>query len=293
MSPLSRARTSRFTTGSANTFEKAPLLTSAGGANVRGSTASVPDQMPLNPPNCDEMPRDADDVVVAREGKRPSTASIYVSLTKPRLSTFVVMSTGVGYLMAPVPLYGLDLLATVVGTALTVASANAGNQWLEVEYDKNMQRTRLRALPRKLIAPSSALAFSVACGVAGTALLWAGTNSTAALLAAGNILLYCGIYTPMKRVHWSNTWIGAVVGAVPPLIGWTAATGGEWGTGSLALFAVLYAWQIPHFLSLSWTVRHDYAAGGYQMLSRHFAHKVAPQTLLWSLYTLPLGTLCW
>ena len=217
---------------------------------------------------------------------------IYLSLTKPRLSSFVVLSAAAGYLMAPAPLSVPQLAATVVGTALTVASANAGNQWLEADYDKLMQRTRLRALPRELLAPSSALAFAAACGVGGTTLLWHAVNPIAAMLAGGNILLYVGVYTPMKRVHWSNTWIGAVVGAVPPLVGWTAATGGAFGAGAWALFAVLYAWQIPHFLSLSWTIRHDYARGGYEMMARHFAHKVAPQTFLWSLYTLPLGACC-
>jgi protoheme IX farnesyltransferase len=83
-----------------------------------------------------------------------------------------------------------------------------------------MQRTRLRALPRELLAPSSALAFALGCGVAGTSLLWFGANPVAAMLAGGNILLYVGIYTPLKRIHWLNTWVGAVVGAIPPMIGW-------------------------------------------------------------------------
>ena len=96
----------------------------------------------------------------------------------------------------------------------------------------------------------------------------------------------------MKRLHWTNTWIGAVVGALPPMVGWTAATGGSLGAGAWALAAVLYAWQIPHFLSLSWTIRREYERGGYEMLARRWAHKVAPSTFLWALYTLPLGAVC-
>jgi protoheme IX farnesyltransferase len=96
----------------------------------------------------------------------------------------------------------------------------------------------------------------------------------------------------MKRWHWLNTWVGAVVGALPPLVGWTAATGGSMSVAALTLAGVLYAWQIPHFLSLSWTIRREYERGGYEMLARRLAHKVAPATLLWALYCLPLGACC-
>lgn len=195
--------------------------------------------------------------------------------------------------MAPGVLSLSDFGVAMVGTSLTIASANAGNQAMEVEYDKLMQRTRLRMLPRELLTVRSAVAFSAACGVAGSALLYGALNPVAAALAAGNIVLYVFVYTPMKRIHWSNTWIGAVVGAIPPLIGWAAATGGTLGPGALALGAVLYAWQIPHFLSLSWTIRREYERGGYRMMALNLSHKIPSVVLLWSLYALPLGYACY
>jgi protoheme IX farnesyltransferase len=195
--------------------------------------------------------------------------------------------------MAPGVLSLADFGVAMLGTSLTIASANAGNQAMEVEYDKLMQRTRLRMLPRELLTVPSAVAFSAACGVAGTGLLYAAVNPVAAALAAGNIVLYVFVYTPMKRIHWINTWIGAVVGAIPPLIGWAAATGGTLGPGALALGAVLYAWQIPHFISLSWTIRRDYEAGGYRMMALNLSHKIPSVILLWSLYALPLGLACY
>jgi protoheme IX farnesyltransferase len=167
-------------------------------------------------------------------------------------------------------------------------------------------------LPRELLTVRNAVAFSALCGpnsrilfrlfiqslishhvgVAGTGLLYAAVNPVAAALAAGNIILYVFVYTPMKRIHWSNTWIGAVVGAIPPMIGWAAATGGTLGPGAWALAAVLYAWQIPHFISLSWTIRREYERGGYKMMSLNLSHKIPSVVMLWSLYALPLGYAC-
>jgi protoheme IX farnesyltransferase len=152
---------------------------------------------------------------------------------------------------------------------------------MEPKFDAQMTRTRNRPLVRKLISPRGATVFAVACGVVGTAALYYGVNPTTAFLGAANILLYAGIYTPLKRISVLNTWVGAVVGGLPPLMGWTAAAsqyashGGTWeelllGPGSAGgwLCAVLlFAWQFPHFNSLSWSIGDEYKRAGYRMLA--------------------------
>lgn len=129
-----------------------------------------------------------------------------------------------------------------------------------------MARTASRSLPSGKISPLHALSFGIATGTAGTALLYFGCNPLTAALGLGNILLYALVYTPMKRVHHANTWVGAVVGAVPPVMGWTGAVGCL-DPGAALLGAVLFFWQMPHFFSLAWALRNDYARAGYRMLS--------------------------
>jgi heme o synthase len=175
----------------------------------------------------------------------------------------------------------ITLLFLMTGTFLTCASANTLNMLLEPEHDAKMSRTRNRPLVRKLVSSRAALVFAIATGVLGTVGLYTGVNPTTAALAAFNIFLYAGMYTPLKRIHPINTWVGALVGAIPPLMGWTAAGGqcatgkGDWkellfgpdSRGGWALALLLFAWQIPHFAALSWSIRHEYAAAGYKMLA--------------------------
>jgi len=174
----------------------------------------------------------------------------------------------------------VTLLFLTTGTFLTSASANALNMLIEPKHDAKMSRTRNRPLVRNLLSKRAAVLFAVLCGTAGTVGLYFGVNPTTAFLAASNIVLYAAIYTPLKRIHPINTWVGALVGAIPPLMGWTAAAGqcasdtGDWhellfgadSRGGWALAGLLFLWQLPHFAALSWTIRHEYATAGYKML---------------------------
>ncbi|KAF2741442.1 protoheme IX farnesyltransferase mitochondrial precursor [Polyplosphaeria fusca] len=215
----------------------------------------------------------------------------YLSLSKPRLSFLVVLTATAAYSLYPVPgllapaatsapsLSTLTLLFLTTGTALCSSSANALNMLMELEHDAKMSRTRNRPLVRKLISPRGALVFAIVCGALGTGALYYGVNPTTAFLGAANIFLYAGIYTPMKRLSVVNTWVGAIIGGIPPLMGWTAAAGqcaheGTWqellfghdAVGGWLCAALLYAWQFPHFNSLSWAIREEYKQAGYRML---------------------------
>ena len=198
---------------------------------------------------------------------------IYAQLSKARLSAFNVLVAMSSVALSPIPTTVPVLLSTALGTALCSASANTLNQLQEVPYDAQMARTRARPLVRRAISPAHAAAFAAATGLAGPALLWTMCNPTTALLGAANIALYAGPYTWMKRRTIWNTWVGAIVGAVPPLMGWTAV-GGALLPSSLdnslapwALFALMFSWQFPHFNSLAQFVRSAYAQGGYRMLA--------------------------
>lgn len=195
-----------------------------------------------------------------------AVAAPYVELCKARLSALVVMTTGAGFVLAlPDEIGWLRLLWTVLGTYLAACGANALNQWLETEPDERMQRTRNRPLPARRIARPAALLFGVGIGLAGVGLLALLVDRWAAGLALGTLLLYVLGYTPLKRHSPLNTLVGAVVGALPPLIGWVAASGGL-AVGAWVLAGILFVWQIPHFLALAWMYRDDYARGGFRML---------------------------
>ncbi|XP_018495480.1 protoheme IX farnesyltransferase, mitochondrial [Galendromus occidentalis] len=189
-----------------------------------------------------------------------------VSLSKMRLTSLVVITTMAGYAMAPGSFSLLTLSLASVGTALTSCSANAVNQFLEIPYDSQMNRTKNRVLVRGYMSPLGALSFAAVAGVVGVSTLYAGCGAWTAGLGAANLVLYTSVYTPMKRFHIANTWVGSVVGAIPPVMGWTAATG-TLDPGALLLGAVLYSWQFPHFNALSWNLRPDYSRAGYRMMS--------------------------
>ncbi|KAJ2892033.1 Protoheme IX farnesyltransferase, mitochondrial, partial [Coemansia aciculifera] len=192
---------------------------------------------------------------------------VYTDLSKGKLTCFVVLTAMAGYAVAPGTLQVVPLLWTAVGTTLCASSANAFNQWIEVPYDAQMKRTRNRPLPRHALAPGHALGFGVAAGGLGIGALAVCVNPVAAALGASNILLYAGAYTAMKRLTIGNTWAGALVGAIPPVLGWAAATGGALGPGAWVMGGILFAWQFPHFNSLAHTLRADYSQAGYRMMS--------------------------
>lgn len=207
------------------------------------------------------------------ESTLTATASVrlrdLVGLTKSGITAMVAVSAAVGMLLASdesAPAPPALWLHTLLGTALVAASASALNQVVEREADGLMRRTAQRPLPAGRLQPDLALAWAGLLGIGGLLELALGANLLAAALAAATLLGYVGVYTPLKRVSSLATIVGAVPGAVPPMIGW-AAVRGSLGPGAWALFALLFFWQMPHFLSIAWIYRADYARGGFPMLS--------------------------
>ncbi len=190
----------------------------------------------------------------------------YWELTKPRLSLLSVITALAGYLAAnPVRDAG-KLIALVIGTSLAAGGAAALNQWLERDLDARMARTRTRPLPMGQISLVGALLWGLVLSYTGTWLLFKYVNGLSALLGVATIVSYILVYTPLKtRTPWC-THMGAIPGALPPLIGWAAATGTVSGLGWV-LFGVLFAWQIPHFMAIAWTYRRDYAQAAMPMIT--------------------------
>lgn len=246
---------------------------------------------PLIPPDASSRLSTLSSTLPARSLRRLLTT--YLSLSKPRLSFLIVLTTTSAYSLYPVPalllpsttaspsLSTLTLLFLTTGTALSAASANALNMLMEPEHDAKMSRTKNRPIVRGLIGKRGALVFAGLTGAAGLAALYYGVNPTVAFLSGFNIFLYAGVYTPMKRLSVVNTWVGAIVGGIPPLMGWAAAAGqsatgnggwqellfGDGCVGGWLLAGLLFAWQFPHFNALSWTIREEYKNAGYRMLA--------------------------
>eukprot|EP01135_Chromosphaera_perkinsii_P000679 Nk52_evm7s148 gene=Nk52_evmTU7s148 len=193
---------------------------------------------------------------------------IYAKLSKAKLSGLVVLTTMVGYAMAPGMLQLDTLLYTTVGTGLCVCSANAFNQWIEVPFDAQMSRTAGRVVVNGQISPLHSVMFALGTGITGYEILYHLVNPVVAGLGVSNIALYSLAYTWMKRSSVANTWVGAVVGGIPPVMGWAAQTGGfVQEPGAWLLGFLLYAWQFPHFNALSWNLREDYCRAGYRMMA--------------------------
>jgi len=196
-----------------------------------------------------------------------AAASDLAELVKARLSLLTLATAMAGFALGVREAWDWLLLsATLVGTALSAAGAAALNQWWEREHDALMKRTRQRPLPGGRMASSDALIAGLVLSIAGVVCLALFVNLLSAALAAATIVFYILVYTPLKRVTTLNTIIGAVPGALPPLIGWTAARGSINAEG-LTLFAILFLWQMPHFLAIAWLYREDYAQAGFKMLS--------------------------
>ncbi len=190
----------------------------------------------------------------------------YLELTKPRITALILVCTAVGYVFGsagPVPIS--TLVYALLGTALMASGTAALNQWSEATVDGQMRRTRLRPIPTGRIERAHALFFGTALAVAGFGVLWLETNLLAALLGLFTLLSYLLIYTPMKLRSPACTTIGAIPGAMPPLIGFVAASG-TLSSEAWALFLILFIWQFPHFYSIAWMYRDDYARGGIRML---------------------------
>jgi protoheme IX farnesyltransferase len=192
----------------------------------------------------------------------------YVELTRPRIAIMVLFTEAAGFCLASAGAPDLArLVHTVFGTALVVAGAAAWNQVLERKSDALMERTRNRPVPAGRLQPAEALLFGVVLPLAGLAYLaLTGARPLAILGAAFAFASYVFFYTPLKRMTTLNTLVGAIPGAMPPVIGWMAATN-SFDPGAIVLFAVMYLWQVPHFLAIAWMYREDYAGAGLCMLS--------------------------
>ncbi len=195
-----------------------------------------------------------------------SRARAFWELTKPGITRLVLVTTAAGFYLASTTMDWLLLVHALIGTALAASGTNALNQWAERDADARMRRTAQRPLPSGRLGSGEALLFSAGIAVAGLVYLWAFVNLLTVLIVALSLTSYVFVYTPLKRVTWTATLIGAVPGALPILAGWTAA-GGSINTLAIVLFLILFAWQMPHFYALAWIYREDYARGGFRMLT--------------------------
>jgi protoheme IX farnesyltransferase len=196
----------------------------------------------------------------------PTTWRHYLELTKPRLSFMSVITAMVGYLAA-LPFWDwMRTFYVMLGTALCAGGVAALNQWMESDLDAKMKRTADRPIPTGHVQPGSAFIVGWLMCLAGLGVLFRQVNGMSAFLALATIVAYLAIYTPAKRWSRWNTEIGAISGALPPMIGWAAAGRSNDPLG-WTLFAILYTWQMPHFFALCWTYRKDYAAAGMKMIS--------------------------
>jgi len=189
----------------------------------------------------------------------------YLELTKPRITLLVTLTALVGFVMARAGAPAAGLLPSLLGTALVAAGSSALNMLLERDTDARMRRTQARPLPSGRVRPQEALLFGSALSLAGLALLLTLSGPLAAGVALATWASYLFIYTPLKRRTSLSTVVGAVPGALPPVIGWAAAQG-RLDPGAFVLFSILFLWQIPHFLAIAWIYRDDYERGGLPML---------------------------
>jgi protoheme IX farnesyltransferase len=189
-----------------------------------------------------------------------------VTLTKPRITVIVLVTAAGGMKLASKsPIAGTTWLATLIGTALVVGAANALNMWWERDVDGKMERTKNRPLPAGRLSANVALIFGLLLGVVSLPILFFGVNPMTGLLGAIALASYVLLYTPMKRHSVRALWVGAIPGAIPPLLGWTAVTGRIDAAG-VALFSILFIWQIPHFLAISIFRADDYARAGLKVV---------------------------
>jgi heme o synthase len=217
--------------------------------------------------------------------------SDFVALTKPRLNSLVVVTAGIGYYLgAGANLHVPGLIAAVIGVALVAAGAAGLNQVYERDTDSLMFRTRMRPIAAHRMTPHDALLFSAVVALIGLGILVVQTNVPAAFLAFLTVLSYNAIYTPMKRRSELATLVGAVPGALPPMIGWVAARGAL-TPEAWALFAIVFVWQIPHFMAIAWLYRADFSRAGFPLLPvvDPSGRRTGRQSVLFSLVLVPLS----
>lgn len=217
----------------------------------------------------------------------------YIQLTKPRITWLILMSTGVGFFFGALDGWTWTvLLNTLLGTAFIASGTAALNQWWEREADEKMVRTQNRPLPAKRIHPARALIFAIILSVIGFLELSLGANLLAGLLGLFTLASYLFVYTPLKQRTPHSTTIGAIPGAMPPLIGYAAAHGTLTAQG-WALFAILFLWQFPHFYAIAWMYKDDYSKAGIKMLPvvDPSGDSTVRQILFYSLALIPISLL--
>jgi protoheme IX farnesyltransferase len=225
------------------------------------------------------------EILSAAPAAEKSWTSVFAELVKARLTTLVLLTTLVGFYLGWRGAMNFALMInTLAATALVASGASALNQLLERDYDAKMRRTQSRPLPSGRLQPTTVAIFGGACSVAGLVYLALAVNLLTSVIGAVTLVSYLFIYTPLKRLTWLNTAIGAIPGAMPPLMGWTAARGELSGEG-WALFAILFFWQLPHFFAIAWMYRDEYAKAGFKMLpgidpdGTRTAHQAVSNTL--------------
>ena len=225
------------------------------------------------------------------EAHRSSTFADYVALTKPRLNLLVVLTSAAGYYLGSVASPDLMKMAqAVVGTALVAGGSAVLNQVYERDTDARMRRTRMRPLPDHRVTVKEAAIFGSVLSLAGLAVLAFATNWVAAALALATLIIYLAVYTPMKRTSGLSTLVGAVPGALPAVIGWSASRGNI-AIGGWTLFAIVFLWQIPHFMAIAWMYREDYRSAGFPMLPvvEPDGLRTGQQALLYAAALLPVS----
>lgn len=217
----------------------------------------------------------------------------YIELAKPRIVTMVLVTAAIGFVLGAQGEGSMLVLCfTLIGTAMTAGGASVLNQYLERDCDLRMERTKRRPLPAGVVSPANALGYGLALVLGGVVLLVATVNLLTAFLGLLTAFLYVLVYTPMKRLSWLNTLIGAVPGAIPPLGGWAAATG-RLDLGAWVLFGILFLWQHPHFYAIAWMFKEDYARGGFKMLPviEPDGRSTFRQIVLFALVLIPVSVL--
>lgn len=220
-------------------------------------------------------------------------AKAYYELLKPRLSFLVVFSSGFGYALASQSIFSWGSLVTFLLAGFLVSGSSVTiNQVIEQKYDALMNRTRNRPIPSNRITESEAVWFSILTGIAGLVLMFVATNLLATSLSFLSLLLYAFVYTPLKRVGSIAVFVGAIPGALPPLIGWAAASG-VLSYEAMIIFGIQFIWQFPHFWAIAWVSDEDYKKAGFKLLPGGGAKDLntAINIMVYTLFLLPLGLL--
>lgn len=233
------------------------------------------------------------ELVSSQLGRVAHYQRLYFELAKFRLSSLVVFSSGITYLLALThPVNLLEFISFLLGAFCITAAANTFNQVYEKEKDKLMLRTQGRPLPTGRLSPSHATAFAFFMVFLGSALLLASTNLLTFILSLSSLVLYAFVYTPLKPVSPLAVPVGAIPGALPPLIGWVAVTG-DFTVEALILFGIQFIWQFPHFWSIAWILDDDYKKAGFRLLPNRGGRNLntAFQIMVYTLLLIPLGML--